>query len=311
MDSNPRLSLIVPAYNAEATLEKGLRSFLSQITSFPYEVIVVIDPSKDKSVPLAMSLAKEYSNLRVIATPTRLGPARCRYEGVLAAKGSYLSFADCDDLLLPGAFEDYVTTIEKKQSDVVVYNYYLQKGKKPHLFLLSHEGKLNRYQAMKRLFADASLRAFYWNKVFKKEALLRKPLLIPSAPNTLFEDTVFMASVFSHVESVYQTRKAFYVYIEEKSSATQRPRNDRLAYHLSCYASLQRLFLIEKEDAFSKILASSGFHLRLAFLYDAHLDAKHGGLSLRRARKKIRAALKEFKQKDPSFEEPIPTDLVR
>jgi glycosyltransferase involved in cell wall biosynthesis len=311
MSKSPRLSLIVPAYNAETTLVKGLSSFLSQETSFEYEVIVVIDPSKDQSVALANALAASHPNLKVIATSTRLGPARCRYEGVLASSAPYIAFADCDDLLLPGAFEDYVRTIEEKKVDVVVYNYYLEKKKHRHLFLLSHQGLLNRYEAMKRLFADTSLRAFYWNKVFTRESLLKKPLLIPTAPNALFEDTSFMASVFSHVEKVYQTRKAFYVYIEEGASATQRPRTDRLAYHLACYASIQRLFLLEKEDAFSKILAHSLFHLRIAFLYDAHVDAHHGGLSLFKARGKIRAALKEFKQKDPSFEEPIPTDLVR
>jgi glycosyltransferase involved in cell wall biosynthesis len=311
MEEKTRLSLIVPAYNSEKVLAKGLLSFLSQETSFPYEILLVIDPSKDETAAIAHEIAQSHPNLRLIETTSRLGPARCRYEGVLAARSPYLAFADCDDVILPGAFEDYVNRIEKENVDVVVYNYFLERNGKRRRFPFVHQGKIGRNEAMKRLFHDISLRAFYWNKVFRKEALLKKPLLVPVTPSALFEDTSFMASVFSHVRKVALTKKAFYVYVEETTSATQRPRNDRLAYHLACYAAIQRLFVIEKEDALSSLLAQAGPYLRLAFLYDAHHDAKNGGLSMAKARKKIKEALNEYRKKDPSLEEPNPSDLLR
>jgi hypothetical protein len=80
---------------------------------------------------------------------------------------------------------------------------------------------------------------------------------------------------------------------------------------LACYAAIQRLFVIEKEDALSSLLAQAGPYLRLAFLYDAHHDAKNGGLSMAKARKKIKEALNEYRKKDPSLEEPNPSDLLR
>jgi len=93
-----RVSVVIPAYNAERYLAAALRSALEQ-TAGRLEIIVVDDGSTDGT----RALAERFSARGVVcrAAPSRRGAAAARNLGVAAASGDYLAFLDADDLWPP------------------------------------------------------------------------------------------------------------------------------------------------------------------------------------------------------------------
>ncbi|XP_059616914.1 dolichyl-phosphate beta-glucosyltransferase [Phlebotomus argentipes] len=99
------LSVIVPAYNEEERLGKMLDEALLYLRerqreqpSFRFEIIVVSDGSRDKTVDVAQSYSKEHGTdcMRVLALVQNRGKGGAVRLGVLSARGKYILFADAD-----------------------------------------------------------------------------------------------------------------------------------------------------------------------------------------------------------------------
>ncbi len=91
-----RVSVIMPVYNAESTLERSMRSVLEQ-THRAVELLVVDDGSRDGSWPLVERIAAEDERVVPIRQPRNGGVAMARNAGIEAATGSHLAFLDSDD----------------------------------------------------------------------------------------------------------------------------------------------------------------------------------------------------------------------
>jgi teichuronic acid biosynthesis glycosyltransferase TuaG len=94
---NPRVSVIVPAYRCERTVEESIRSALAQ-TIREIEVIAVDDGSDDGTPAILARLQAEDSRVRVITLPANGGVAAARNRAVEAARAELLAFLDSDDV---------------------------------------------------------------------------------------------------------------------------------------------------------------------------------------------------------------------
>ena len=92
----PTVSVIIPCWNAEATLAEAIESALAQ-TVEPLEVLVVDEGSSDRSVAIAASFG---SPVRILHN-TVGGPGAARQIGVNEARGEFIAFVDADDRLDP------------------------------------------------------------------------------------------------------------------------------------------------------------------------------------------------------------------
>ncbi len=101
---NPLVSIIVPAFNAAATLEQAIASLQRQSYD-ELEILVVDDVSEDATSQVAEALAQVDRRVRLIRAPQRLGAARARNLGLAAARGTYLTFQDADDHATPDRIE--------------------------------------------------------------------------------------------------------------------------------------------------------------------------------------------------------------
>ncbi len=102
MQSEVRLSVIIPCYNAEATLGEQLAALADQQWDRPWEVIVADNGSRDRSRQVAAAFQDRLPGLRVIDASARRGGAFARNEGARHARGSALAFVDADDVVAPG-----------------------------------------------------------------------------------------------------------------------------------------------------------------------------------------------------------------
>ena len=93
------LSIIVPVYNAERTLERCVSSILAQVYT-DFELILINDGSTDRSGPLCDQLAASDARIRVIHQANS-GASAARNRGLQEARGQYLMFCDSDDAVSP------------------------------------------------------------------------------------------------------------------------------------------------------------------------------------------------------------------
>ena len=90
------LSVVIPAYNEEKRIGKTLRKIISYLDKkkHDYEIIVVDDNSKDKTVNVVKFMKNK--RLRVLKNPRNLGKGGAVKNGMLAAKRKYVLFSDAD-----------------------------------------------------------------------------------------------------------------------------------------------------------------------------------------------------------------------
>jgi dolichyl-phosphate beta-glucosyltransferase len=95
--SDPTLSLVIPAYNEETRLPATLVRVSEYLTARgqPYEVLVVVNGSTDRTAEVTKAAAETDPSIRLILTPLR-GKGRAVRIGVEEARGEQVVFADAD-----------------------------------------------------------------------------------------------------------------------------------------------------------------------------------------------------------------------
>lgn len=119
----PQFTIVVPAYNAEATLSETLDAVVAQ-TIDDWECVVVDDGSADGTLALAREYAAREPRIRVITQENR-GTGGAYNAGVGAASGEWVTVCSADDVLLPGLLESMSWVISRdKIADIVSCNGY-------------------------------------------------------------------------------------------------------------------------------------------------------------------------------------------
>ena len=117
------ISLIIPFYNSEETLQKCLDSVAAQtVDKEKLEVILVNDGSTDGSEEIAKKFASE-KTFATIITRSHGGSGAARNSGITAARGKYIAFLDADDSLSADAMKNTVDFFEENEerTDIVAY----------------------------------------------------------------------------------------------------------------------------------------------------------------------------------------------
>ncbi len=110
---SPRVSVVIPAFNAVATLSRALDSVRAQRFT-AWEAIVVDDASRDGTGTLVETYADP--RLRLIKRDSQGGPSRARNDGIASARGDLIAFLDADDEWLPEKLALQVTAIERSDA---------------------------------------------------------------------------------------------------------------------------------------------------------------------------------------------------
>lgn len=217
-----KISVIVPAYNAETTLRTAVESILSQQVP-ELEIIIVNDGSTDGTDRLCHALASEYPCLHVI-TQKNAGICAARNRGMEAASGEYITFCDDDDLFWQGALRLLLQTAEDTRADLVRGGYELLRqrpdgtfAEQPHpagspcTIALGHGGS---YGA----FLENSGPQFVWNALYRRTALLG--LRFNERCSYGLEDFVFNAAAYRRVGKAVYIPQVVYRHFESAQSTS-------------------------------------------------------------------------------------------
>ncbi len=128
----PRVSIIVPCYNAERYLDEALDSACAQ-TCADVEIIAVDDGSTDGTRGILHARARRDSRFVVLAQPNQ-GESAARNAGLRYARGEFICFLDADDVLLPGKIERQAAFLDRTPGCDLVYSDFLMADSKLRLF---------------------------------------------------------------------------------------------------------------------------------------------------------------------------------
>lgn len=112
------ISIIMAAYNAEQTIEQAINSVLSQ-TYTNFELLVVNDCSKDRTVELVKKIAAKDGRVRLISNVKNSGVSYTRKHGLEEAKGSWIAILDSDDAWAPEKLEKQIDLQRRTNADLL------------------------------------------------------------------------------------------------------------------------------------------------------------------------------------------------
>src|SRR5215213_9039611 len=117
----PRVSLIVPVYNAGPYLRECLESIAAQdLPAGDLEVVLVDDGSTDGSAAILDEFAAAHDHALVIHQANSGWPGRPRNVALDVARGEHVFFMDADDVLGPEALRRLADFADAHDSDIVV-----------------------------------------------------------------------------------------------------------------------------------------------------------------------------------------------
>lgn len=185
------ISVVIPMYNRERTIESAIRSILEQ-TVQPMEIIVVDDCSTDKSVKIVRKIRSENEIVRLLCFKKNRGAQAARNCGIKASKGEWILLLDSDDELTSNALEILSETARKNPGyDVYYGDYYRREGNKIRYINCKMKGKYGNY-FHSILFSS---KALFQNSIVRKKALQDIGFLDEAVPAYQEWDTHIRLSV--------------------------------------------------------------------------------------------------------------------
>ena len=119
--SEPDISVIIPAFNAQRFIERSISSALAQAdTSF--EVIVIDDGSVDNTGNIAEQMARTDSRLSVYRNEQNKGPSHARNRAISCARGRWIALLDADDYFAPERLRHLLRIAEERDVDLLADN---------------------------------------------------------------------------------------------------------------------------------------------------------------------------------------------
>lgn len=121
-DSQPRVSIVMPAYNAARFIAEAIESVIAQ-TLPDWELIVVDDASTDDTAACVQACARRDARIHCVRNERNLGAAQTRNRAIDLARGRYIAFLDSDDVWLPHKLATQVAFMEKTGTPITYGDY--------------------------------------------------------------------------------------------------------------------------------------------------------------------------------------------
>lgn len=204
------ISVIVPIYNGEKTIERCINSILNQ-TFKDLEIILVDDGSTDNSLNICKEIVNKNNKIRLFSQKNS-GPSAARNLGIEKSNGKYIMFCDCDDTVSIDWCQNlYMIIKENKKSmpycGVVETDENSVPVKKERCNIIKK--KIDKEEFF--LLDEIGLSGFVWNKIFYKKIIIDNNIRFDEDIK-FNEDLKFVLEYVLNIESIIYTESQDYFY---------------------------------------------------------------------------------------------------
>ena len=269
-----KVSVIVPVYNGEKSIERCAGSILNQ--DYPeLELILVDDGSRDRSWEIIQAIAAADHRVKAIHQENG-GVSSARNRALAEASGAYVQFADVDDWLPMDATKMLVREMEAQSAELVVGDFYrVVDGNVSEKGSIEMGGALTLQQyanAMMRSPADLYY-GVLWNKLYRRDIIEQYSIRMDE--NISYsEDMIFNLEYLLHVKSVAILKAPVYYYQYTKGSLVDQSLN------LSSTIKMKKSVIGYYNEFFRKTFDAPSYQERLPVIYGYLLAVSHDSLAL-------------------------------
>ena len=220
MEEN-KVSVIIPAYNAESFIQRAINSVLNQ-TYANFEIIIVENGSTDKTIDLCKKYSQEDG--RICVYRSEKGVSHARNKGMQMATGEWIFFLDADDWLEKDSLQILVSAAIKNNVDLVMGEYTTNKNQnltETRVFQTQKEIEDFTVECL----CDPTQKCNVTAVLFRRELLVNSDIKFnPSLSHA--EDSVFFVSVMlCNPRSAYVNVGVYSVYYNVQSAVRSKQTN--------------------------------------------------------------------------------------
>lgn len=162
----PLVSVLMTSYNREKYIGEAISSVLAS-TYTNFELIIVDDLSRDKTVSIAREYASKDSRVKIYVNEQNLGDYPNRNKAASYAKGKYIKYVDADDMIYPWGLEIMVDSMEKFQAAGYGLCSFDPDAHKIFPFQLSQAEAYMQHYSGKGIFSRAPLSSIIRRDAFE------------------------------------------------------------------------------------------------------------------------------------------------
>lgn len=256
MTGLPKISVIVPVFNAGDKLVPSIESLLNQ-TLEDLEIIIVNDASTDNTGAVIDQLAQASRSIVPVHFAENKGVHEARLAGLKKSTAPWIGFLDADDFARPNMFAILHSTAIDKDVDIVICgsDRVTEQGKviAPKL-RFKHSEKVDK-DVFERFCRFDFGTGMLWNKLFKRSVI--EPWFELHFPwrQSINEDLLFNIGCFYRAETVYLCKETLHEYVLNETSVTSTTVNAKA--YVSTYraaALAVSLFSDLGDEALIKVL---------------------------------------------------------
>ena len=226
-----KLSIIIPVYRSETTLERCLRSIIGQPLA-DMEVLLVDDGSPDGCPQLCDEWATRDSRITVIHK-TNGGLSSARNAGLNRAHGDYVTFIDADDYIGEGTLQSVIEAMEGN-CDLMEYPIFQHYGSNRQQLLTLTDCTFDNPEDY-WLQTKAYLHTYACNKIYRRQ--LFDKVRFPEG--RVFEDAYTLPLLLRQQPRIATTARGLYYYTENNTGITATATGQELTHLLEAHLQAQ------------------------------------------------------------------------
>lgn len=217
------LTIIVPVYNVEEYIRPCIDSIFQQdLDENRFEVILVNDGTKDRSMEIIQDILEQHKNITIINQENQ-GLSVARNVGIENSKGKYILMPDSDDLLIRNSLKPLLEIALESQADLIVADFLRMTDDEiehAKTSLLQQEPFCFKEKSGEELFLQDlnPNQCYVWRTLFRREFLLENNLRF--APGICIQDVPFTHESYLKAKKCIRTPWLLNIYRKGHESAT-------------------------------------------------------------------------------------------
>ena len=304
---DPKISIIIPVYNAEKYLRECLNTLTAQ--SFTdFEVILINDGSQDQSGSICKEYVKKDRRFRYIQQ-ANMGVSAARNTGLDASKGETVTFIDSDDWIPATALEMLYTEYKNKCADLVVADMiFVRNGQEKRIRIFNktsvNDDKywINQYQKSCIGYGykinsggtrETTGLGSMGNKLYRRDIIEKNHLRFDLFVMGIYEDNLFVLHYLEYCKRVSYIAEPVYYYRKVIGSNSRGYKENTLEINDRIFSRINSFIELKSDkDTFRK-----AFYMyvtrRLIHSLDVYFFAKDNEKSLHAELKELHDVIRK------------------